>query len=125
MQLFFLHFLCTKHFNPFSSSSPVHPPRCAMHVPQTPAVWQWQEEYIPSLTRKGLKDILFALHTPTEDQYAKYERYTLSELSEAIHDLIQLNQSVHDGKYTWTNEDIQHTQAIEKALQKFLHSSNS
>ena len=102
-----------------------------MRWPQTSAVWHpedvpevqvacMEEGYHLSLTSKELKNTLFALHTPTEAQYAKFEKYTLPELSEAVDDLNKLNESVHNGEYTWTFVDIQNAQAISKAMQKFL-----
>lgn len=79
-----------------------------------------EEEFYPSLTSEALKLILFAMHAPTEAQYAKYEAYTLPELSEAIHDLNALKKSVHNGDYAWTEEDVQNVQAISKAMHKKL-----
>ena len=80
-----------------------------------------EEEFfipVPSLTSEALRLILFAIHTPTEAQYAKYDAYSLPELAEAIRDLNKLNKSVHNGEYMWTDEDIQNAQAISMAMDK-------
>ena len=55
----------------------------------------------------------------TAEQRAKYFAYTKEELLEATNDFNEIRKLVNEGKYKWTDVDLQHIHAIQMATFRY------